>query len=152
MSVIVFKGGIMAADTRAWVGRHKSSPGMKAKIHRMKDGSLLGVSSSQVGMADRFAVWMFGGAELKDWHGRWPSSLSAILVRPSGKVFICEDSLHFTGPITGKSFAIGSGSDFAIGAMACGKTARQAAIIAARLCPYSALPVQFLKLKVRKHG
>lgn len=150
MSVIVYKAGVMAGDTRAWVGRGKSSPGQKRKIHRMKDGSLLGVSSSQIGMADRFADWVKSGASLANWHGRWPDSLSALLIKPNGQAWMAEDSLHFTGPIKGKAFSVGSGSDFAIGAMAAGKTARQAALIAARLCPYSAPPVQTLKLKVKR--
>lgn len=150
MSVIAYKAGVMAGDTRAWVGRRKASPGSKRKIHRLKDGSLLGVSSSQVGMADRFAEWMKSGANLADWHGRWPDSLSALLIKPNGQAYLADDSLHFTGPIKGKLFAIGSGGDIALGAMAAGKTARQAALIAARMCPYSEPPVQTLKLRVKR--
>lgn len=150
MSVIVYKNGIMAGDTRAYVGRYKATPGSKRKIHRLKDGSLLGVSSAQVGMADRFATWVKAGADLKDWHGRWPESLHALLIKSDGSAYLADDSLHFTGPIKGKVFAVGSGSDFALGAMAAGKSARQAALIAARLCPYSAPPVQTLRLKGKR--
>ena len=146
MSVVAYKDGVMASDSRGWAGRFKASPGRKRKLHRLRDGSLLGVSSGQVGMADRFAAWMKRGGRLDDWHGRAPDNLSAMRVMPNGDLYVIEDSLDWTGPMTGtRMYAIGSGGDFAIGAMMAGKSAVEAVRIACQLDAYSATPVFVLK-------
>jgi hypothetical protein len=148
MSVVAYKDGVMAGDSRGWAGRYKASPGRKRKIHRLKDGSLLGVSSSQVGMADKFAAWMKAGGDPDAWKGGRPDTLSALLVRPNGDLFVAEDGIDWTGPMKGtRMYAIGSGSDFALGAMVAGKTAKEAVKIACGLCAYCAVPVHTLRRK-----
>ena len=148
MSVIAFKDGVMASDSRGWAGRFKASPGRKKKLHRLRDGSLLGVSSGQVGMADKFAAWMKRGGKSDDWHGKLPDNLSAMRFMPNGDLYVAEDSIDWTGPHKGMTmYAIGSGGDFAMGAMVAGRSAIEAVRIACQLDAYSATPVFVLKRK-----
>jgi hypothetical protein len=130
VSVVAFKDGVMAADSRAYGGRGQYSPGRKHKAHRLDDGSRLGIVSAVLGEPEKFLAWFKAGADAEAWKGDKPD-LRALLVRPSGEVFLYEDSITPSGPIQCQFYAIGSGSDFAIGAMAMGAAAAEAVEIAA---------------------
>lgn len=144
MSVVVYKDGILAADTRAYGGRGQTSPGQKAKIHRLEDGTRVGIVSAVLGEPERFLSWLKDGADRTKWTGDKPD-LRALIIRPNGEVFLADDSIWFSGPIECATYAIGSGSDYALGAMAMGATAKQAVYVACDLDQNSGPPVQTLE-------
>jgi hypothetical protein len=148
MSTVSYKDGIMAADTAAYRGHGSAPMGEKWKVKRLKDGSLLGITSAVVGLPDSFFRLMYGGG----WevvHLDLPQSydLEAILVTPEGEVFHYNNGPSFTGPLEAEHFAIGSGYKPAMVAMDLGKSAVEAIFIACNYDEHSALPVRSLLLK-----
>lgn len=135
MSVVAYRDGVMAADTRAYGGTWSASPGAKTKIHMLEDGTRVGITSSVVGQPERVAAWLRGGAIPEDW-GAGDVLSSMLMVKPDGGVFLARDSLYFAGPIECTYYAIGSGSDYALGAMAMGASAARAVEIACELDPH----------------
>jgi len=142
MSTIAYRDGIMAADTRAYSGG-VTPVGEKAKIRKLADGTLIGVSSTVPG----------GGETVIDWWERGhpkgetlPSSFTMLAVDPKGRVFYVTDGTHVSGPLAAPFFAIGSGSDYALGAMAVGSTAREALKVAIELDVWTGGRVMWLTL------
>lgn len=144
MSVVVYKDGILAADTCAYGGRGQTSPGQKAKIHRLEDGTRVGIVSAMIGEPERFLAWLKAGEDRTNWTGDKPD-FRALIIRPNGDVFLADDSIWFSGPIECTSYAIGSGGDYAMGAMAMGASAKQAAYVACDLDQCTNAPVQTLE-------
>ncbi len=143
MTTVAYRDGVMAADraisTNALVGTAR-------KVWRRKqDGALLGMSGSWA-VVQKWSEWFLAGE-----RGPAPplgpnedSSAHALLVRPEGAVewHYSSGKATFEAPY----YAIGSGSDFAMGAMAVGASARQAVAAAARHDPHTGGGVQFVKL------
>jgi len=142
MTVIVYANGVMAADTRAYSG--ESTPiGHKQKIHRLSDGSLFGASTTKPGLAEAFARWLETGMAGEppkdiDMKGLW--------VRPSGEVFLFMNSHEPSGPLVGPFFAVGSGEQYALGALSLGADAVKAVEVACLHDPWCAAPVMRLSL------
>lgn len=144
MSVVVYCRGVLAADSKAYGGKYQTSPGAKRKAHRLSDGTRVGVVSSTIGMPERFVAWLDAGADPKEW-GEGSPDVRAIIVRPNGDVFLADEGLHFSGPIDCEFYAIGSGSDYAMGALAMGANANRAVEIAAQFDPHCGAPVTILQ-------
>lgn len=130
MSTVVYRDGIMAADSRAYGGSGSPSPGWKQKVHRLPDGSVVGVATAVIGMAERFVAWLAAGADPDGWGGDVKPDLRAIMVKPDGTRFLAEDAFFWAGPIETDFFAIGSGSAYATGALARGASAVEAVEVA----------------------
>lgn len=131
MTTIAYRNGIMAADTRAYSGG--SVPiGQKNKIHRLDDGSLVGVSSTEPGMAEAFAAWLNDGANPEEaaFAGDRLKNLSALHITPEGQVFFYCENITPSGPLYSRFFAIGSGEQYALGALSSGATAEAAVKVA----------------------
>jgi len=143
MSVVAYRDGVLAADSRAYGGKWCASPGAKRKIHRLEDGTRIGITSGIVGMPERFLAWLAAGADPKAW-GEGAPDLRALIIKPGGEVFLVDDGLHFSGPIECEFYAIGSGGDFALGAMAAGMPAREAVGIACQFDQHCGGPVTVL--------
>lgn len=141
MSVVAYRDGVMAADSKAFGGSYQPSPGAKTKLYRLADGSRLGVVTAVLGMGERFAAWMNAGGDPAAWGTDKPD-LRALLVRPDGSVFLADDSVYFSGPIETEFYAIGSGSHYAMGAMALGATAGLAVEVACRFDPHCGGPIR----------
>jgi hypothetical protein len=144
VSVVVYKDGVLAADSKAWGGRGNASPGTKRKVHRLPDGTRVGIVSAVVGLPERFVGWLIDGADPLKWTGDQPD-LAAIIVKPNGEVFLAHDSVYCSGPLTTSQHAIGSGSDYALGALEMGATIEQAIVVACRLNDCCGLPVHILQ-------
>jgi hypothetical protein len=144
LSVVVYHDGIMAADTRAYSGdRH--FVGNKLKIHRMPDGSLLGIVSNQVGMPEAFKQWVAEGADREAVMPDQPS-FEAIHVMPDGKIFYYDDGYTPSGPIVAQTLTIGSGKKYALGAIKMGADAVRAVEIAIDCDVWCGAPVSALPL------
>lgn len=144
MSVVAYKDGIMAADSRAYGGKYQASPGAKAKAHRLADGTRVGLVSAVVGLPEKYLAWLAGGAKPEDWSGDKPD-LRCLMVKPDGAVFLADEGLTFSGPIDCQVYAIGSGAEFALGAMAAGASAEEAVRVACRYDPHCGEPVLVLR-------
>jgi ATP-dependent protease HslVU (ClpYQ) peptidase subunit len=142
MTTIAWDGRTLAADRRA-----HGSGFMYAvtKIRRTPDGRLIGVAgnvSAVMAMLD----WLEGGAE-----GEPPLPLTSdawsdmIEIDAGGAAYLWGD--HGRYRIHDKIAAIGSGMPYALGAMACGRCARSAILVAARFDPGTGTPIDTLSLK-----
>lgn len=142
MTTIVYRDGIMAADSRAYGGRQsRFLTGVKKKVHRCPDGTLVGGSSSLPGAVDTVLEWFWNGGKIESFPGPVPESFSLLVVKPDGSAYFYDDSLHISGPIKADFYTIGSGMDVALGALSMGATASQAVDIACIHDPYSAGPI-----------
>lgn len=148
MTTIVYRDGVMASDSRAWSG-DKVPIGFKQKIRRLDDGSLLGISSAKVGEPDMLldAIKRIDG---KVWEKPLDAEFdaAALLVRANGDVYYYSGNKHFVGPIRGPWIVIGSGEEYAIGALSMGATAEQAVKVGIEHDPWSKGEIQTLRLKI----
>lgn len=143
MTTIVYRDGIMAADTRAYSGG--STPiGQKQKIYQLEDGTMIGVSSTKPGFSETFVNWLVNPAE-HDPKSVSSDMLFQALVVKDEQVYYYHDSLAASGPLVGSFFAIGSGEQYALGALSCGATAEAAVVAAAQHDPWTNDQITTLK-------
>lgn len=129
MTTIVYRDGIMAADSRGYSGG--SEPiGSKAKVFRLNDGSLVGVSSTEPGVSEVLVDWLNSDASSEALSVLPKQKWSALLVRPNEDVFYFCDSPCPSGPLRAPFYAIGSGAAYAMGAFSCGSTSAKAVSVA----------------------
>jgi 20S proteasome alpha/beta subunit len=143
VTTIAYRDGVLAADTRGYAGDARPL-GQKSKIERLEDGTLIGVSSSIPG----------GGETVRRWYadGRpndieLPANFTMIAISREGDVFYAKDMPHLSGPLRAPYFAIGSGADFALGALEAGMSAKGSVLLACRLDVWSDEPVEILELE-----
>ncbi|HEV2897411.1 MAG TPA: hypothetical protein VGX71_06130 [Pseudaminobacter sp.] len=148
MTTIVYRDGIMATDSRAFSG-HRSPIGFKKKLHVLPNGALVASSSSDVGRTDAFAKWCIQavneGHPLPACTHDSKIGVQALLVWTDGTVYYWN-SRCFTGPLEAPFFAIGSGWEFALGALHAGATAEEAVRIASECDSLTGGPIQTAKL------
>lgn len=141
MTTIAYRNGVLAADTLGVYGGNVRETTGAQKIMRAKDGSLLALTGD-------FAVTHTYASQLA--RGETPAPLSkdsgrVIHIAKSGKITVHEDGGSF--PLGAKSFAYGSGSDAARGAMLMGANAVTAVRVASKVDIRTGGDVRFLKLK-----
>jgi ATP-dependent protease HslVU (ClpYQ) peptidase subunit len=148
MTTIAYRAGVIAADSRAWSG-DKMPIGNKQKIRRLADGSLLGISTNIPGFAEALWKWIEAGRVYNDApKANREMNFEILLVDPEGQVFYANDEFHLTGPLEAQFFAIGSGAQYALGAMRHGADAEAAVECGCALDVWSSHPVYALDLKV----
>lgn len=147
MTTIVYRDGVMAADSRAYSGDRKPI-GSKQKIHRLPDGSLIGVSSSKVGEAERFRRMVSEKGVDADFETEVP--VQAIVVMPNGGIFYFNDERSFSGPISAEFICIGSGEVAAHAALLSGCSPVKAVEVAMQLDVWTGGDVRTLELEVAK--
>lgn len=141
MTTIAYRDGVMAADSRAYSGS-KVPIGEKVKIRRLDDGTLIGASTSTCGAGTWVLDWYEGGCIAKAGDAELlPDKFDLLVVHPDGRVFIASDHAVLSGPLTTPYIAIGSGNEYALGALAHGATAVQAVEAACTLDVWSEVPV-----------
>jgi hypothetical protein len=145
MTTIVYRDGILAADTRAWSG-NKLPIGSKSKIFKLEDGSLFGASTEHVGLGDEFRDWLnsLKGDYTKSAYREF--EVQALLITKTRRILYFNCGPRFTGPLHGEFIAIGSGEFIANGALAMGASAEKAVEIAAQFDFATGLPVETLTL------
>lgn len=138
MSTIAYANGQLAADRLAFLGRYEAAHATKRKIHRLEDRRLVGISTSVVGAASMLMRWIEEGEDPASplFEKTAPDEFSILIVDPDGTLTYYDDSLWPQHP-TASIFAIGSGRSYALGAMAAGKTAEEAVLIAAHFDPFT---------------
>lgn len=132
MTTIASDGKIIAADDQATNNFVFTCP--NSKIHFIR-GSWIGFCGD-VASVEKMREWMEAGAhgdKRPVCHGK--DDWGALELTAAGELFLWEgDGRRF--PVS-KPFAIGSGADFAMGAMLVGATAVAAVEAAIALDPYS---------------
>lgn len=146
MTTIVFRAGILAADSRGYSGT-KTPIGDKRKIFATPDGELAGVSSALPGVSEAFRSWLLAGAS----PDSWPAALTdkdfvALVVDPASQARLYNSSPLPSGPLQAPYFAIGSGEQYALGALLMGASAEEAVAAAIEMDVWSGGPITTLKL------
>lgn len=140
MTTIVYRDGVLAADSLATMGDTKIH-GRYMKIRRIGD-HLVGTAGS-VADSENFIIWLKSGdVDVPPPKGNY----SALIVDPRGRVREIENGSVLPVPRGAKFFAIGSGAPYALGALYAGATAAEAVKIAAKIDTNTGLPVKTLKL------
>lgn len=142
MTTIAWDGKTLAADTL--VSSRGVRVGRITKAHRF--GRLLVGIAGTVGPAQAFLHWLASGAvgdppamKLGDAEGE------AIVILPDGRIATFDE--HGRDYICADQYAIGSGSRFAMAAMAAGADARRAVEIASDLCCYTGGEITVLSVR-----
>src|SRR5829696_3246463 len=130
MTTLVYRAGVLAADTRGTVGGWVQ-PGRTIKVHRTKRGRLIGFVGT-VSEASAFLRWATGGGAEKDRPAL--DEATCVIVEPDGAIIVHETSGWFRAEAA-EFHAWGSGMPTALGALYMGATAVQAVEIAAKLDP-----------------
>ena len=73
-----------------------------------------------------------------------PDCFTLLVVKPSGEMYVADDSVFLSGPIESEFYAIGSGRKYALGAMEMGAGPEYACEIACRFDPFSGAPIRAL--------
>jgi hypothetical protein len=126
VTTIAWDGEAMAADKRANVSGSRITV---SKIRRGRDGNLVGIAGSMALFEDIFA-WLCEGEKRPEAQGEKGDWCEVLEVTAEGRVFRHERLGRFE--VQDKQYAVGSGSDFARAAMACGMSAAEAVKLAAR--------------------
>lgn len=153
MTTIAFRDGLMASDSclvcedKAGNARYT---GLVDKIYALKDGSLLGMSGDAEGQP--VIDILESGATNEEMVGLLAEVdcvCECLLVRTDGKMFhlsVGEEWAEFI-EFRDKFAAVGTGRDFAYGAMECDATALQAVQAASRRHPFTRPPFVVMTLK-----
>lgn len=144
MTTIVYRDGIMAADTRAWAGG-SHTVGSKIKVRRLPDGSLAGVSTGQPGASEAILDALEAAGGVPGLRQSAPpdyvsDTYDILVVDREGRAYIADNQWTFAGPIEAPFFAIGSGRAFAWAAMELGARPEVALSIACKGDPLTAPP------------
>ena len=146
MTTIVWDGKELSGDTKR--SRNHNIAVEAEKVFKVKNPNLSFIANSHLITKHLDTTILFGsagdsagcvafseiikGKQKGTLSEKALFSFSAILVTDTGKIFEIEDSL-LAVEITGSGqYAIGSGSAYAVAAMACGKNGKEAIEIASR--------------------
>lgn len=119
MTVVAYTRGVMAADSSCFIGDTAVHP---AKKIWQVGGGLVGCAGDLYAMV-AFVRWLLDGAIDEDYPNL---SFEAIVVDPSGRVRAYDGGNPEPFDVKVPYCAIGSGRDFALGAMHAGADARGA--------------------------
>lgn len=163
MTVIAYRAGVLASDSRCSDehGMHLTSC---RKIFRLKNGALLGAAGDD---DDRLVRELLGRATPRKLPTRQQladtkTHFSGILVFPKGHVFVVQIGVQEYGnsdewygavsAISDEFVAVGSGQQYAYGAMEHGASAAQAVRTACKRDLMCALPLQWESIDGRSRG
>jgi ATP-dependent protease HslVU (ClpYQ) peptidase subunit len=126
LTCIAWDGKTIAADRMASNGNTKRE---MRKLQRLANGGVA-TFSGLTASGRRLVHWYEGGASIETWPELGEEYVCLVIFDREGLKFY--ESAPFPERIEGEFWAFGSGRDFAIAAMACGKSATEAVEIACR--------------------
>lgn len=142
MTTIVYRDGVLAADSRGYSG--DATPiGNKLKIHKLKDNSLVGVTTAHPGFSEQITNWLNDGARPEEIPNTDPD-FAALHITQEGVFYYC-DNYTPSGPLSSDYYAIGSGCKYAYGALGMGANAEEAIRIAMQFDVFTGGEVTSLK-------
>jgi ATP-dependent protease HslVU (ClpYQ) peptidase subunit len=131
MTTVAWDGKTLAADSQTTTG---SIRGTAAKIAKSRDGFLVAGSGDWC-VIKTWINWVLDGMPSDKQPDHCKES-NIIVIDPRGHATVFED-VAVALPVPRKQWAIGSGSDLALGAMAMGADARTAVKVAAKFDVYT---------------
>ena len=137
MTTIAYRDGILAADTRMTQGSALVGNVVKI-VRRKKDGALAG-GAGDCSWVQSFHRWVLRG-EKGDLDPPGDDSKGLLITRKKIELFEASGPVEFNPPF----FAMGSGRDFAMGAMAAGASAEEAVRLAMQLDAFTGGDVMVL--------
>ena len=159
MTTIAYKDGVMAADSKC-TDEYMAFLTRTQKIFRLANGALIGTAGDADAreLMDLLAKSTWKRLPSKGDLAATKTNFAGILAFPNGKVFLVDVGTHDVGSMDSewtasileveeRMCAVGSGQQFAIGAMAAGKSAHDAVVIACRYCSFSQPPVKEVPVK-----
>lgn len=141
MTTIVFRDGILTADGNSYRNNTRVFTN-KAKIHRLANGDLIGSAGTSSALQG-FIAWLNGDGDLAK---RPPTDDASIVLfrRGDPRIRIFESG-GYEDLNPQPYFAIGSGQEFAYGALFMGANAEQALDAAIRHDPWTGGDVTVLR-------
>lgn len=146
MTTIVYRDGVMAADSRAFAG-DRNPIGYKTKIRAMlvEDVAyLVGVSSPAPGYGEAVLNWFEAGMDIHDTPPMPEQGFTLLAVDAAGQGYYAANSFYLSGPLENDWWAIGSGDEFAIGALTSGSDAADAVRVASLYDQWTGGPIHTL--------
>lgn len=141
MTTIAFDGKTLAADRQmgGWIN--------VCKIFKLKDGRIAAGAGNNFDAVRCIVAWMNAGSKPADRPDIPSDDAPHILVvSKCAKLTWIMWPYHEGMPITESFFAIGSGSEYAMGAMAVGASARKAVEVACRLDAHSGKGIDVVRI------
>jgi len=131
MTVIAWDGKTLAADKRtSFGGLHATT----TKIHRLRDGSLVG-GSGGTAVIQEMVAWLDAGADPATFPAAQRTekeSVAMLVVRPD-RSLVQYDTTPYPSYIENDKWAIGSGRDYAMAVMFMGHDSELAVRVASAL-------------------
>jgi ATP-dependent protease HslVU (ClpYQ) peptidase subunit len=141
MTTIAWRGSILAADSALTCG---TTLGAATKLLRMR-GVAYGFAGDFAAIRQFIDAVSAGHDPLKI---RIKGQFDCLMLRPEGCYLMQSNSYPILWE--GEFWAIGTGSDYALGAMATGATAKRAVQIASIFDPNTAPPIQWAQVRQRR--
>jgi ATP-dependent protease HslVU (ClpYQ) peptidase subunit len=141
MTTIAYRDGVVAADTQM---SESGCAYRTSKLHRIA-GDIVAVSGEMY-PAQRFLDWYAHREMTLDFSD--DHQFECLIATAGGQVFTVDRNMAFL-PVRlfrGGFYAIGSGRDFALAAMRCGKSAVDAVRIAAEFDTCTSTPIDQMKV------
>lgn len=132
MTTVAWDGKTLAADSQATVGAIRARV---VKIVRSPDG-FLAAGAGELNSITPWLRWVSAGLNPDEQPDELHSKSHVIIIDPKGKAFTFEGSPTRL-PLLNKFWALGSGMELALGAMAMGADARTAVKVAAKFDVYT---------------
>lgn len=131
MTTVAWDGKTLAADSQSTTG---SIRGAATKVAKNKDGFLVAGSGS-CAVVKMWINWVLAGMP-PDQQPTSVDDANVLVIDPRGRATLFAD-VAVAQPMPRKQWALGSGGDIALGAMAAGADARAAVKIACKLDVFS---------------
>ena len=139
MTTIVYRDGVLAADTRAYSGGGKFI-GKKQKIFSNQYRAF-GISTPNPGFSEEIRDWFLNDKHNDHEPIMADRSFEAVEITIDG-VFYYKDNFSPSGPLDAPYIAIGSGDEYAMGALSMGACAELAVQIAGENDPWTGNVIQ----------
>lgn len=140
MTVIAFDGETLAGDRQT---THEGTPSSTRKVFKIRGldgGRFLIGCAGDTGDCVQYRRWATGS--LKETPAL--TDIVVISIDEKKRIWCATQKMHWY-QIGIKFWAVGSGANYALGAMAAGKTARQAVAIAMKLDVYCGLGIDAVR-------
>lgn len=142
MTVIAWDGKTLAADKMACSAGYGCTV---TKVHRLRDGAIAAFSGDGDD-AMALLVWLNAAQNPAAYpEAQKGNDTSALVVRPDGSLW-SYGKTPYPQRIECQKYAMGHGRDFALAAMHCGKSAKEAVEVACHLDVYCGNGIDALSL------
>lgn len=134
MTTVVWDGNQLACDKQFSLGFNKTFAGSKPKYEIINNELIAWAGNIQE--ISQWKEWWKSGADVKEFPN-FEDGFSVLRINRNKELFIHNDINPYSIEMGKRKWALGSGEDFAIGAMEFGANAIEALEVAANLCNFT---------------